>query len=118
MLRNIPVLLEGYRLMVLEEPELKTRRNDATGEVETVTDWQGAPQYVISVHAKPRKTADGRPAGKGAEIKVTLETEPTEEISDGSIVELINPRVSHWETELNGRTMSGLAWKATGVKLA
>lgn len=118
MLRNIPVMLEGYRLMVLEEPEVKTRRNEQTGEFEPVTDFEGAPQYVVSVHAKPRKTEDGRPAGKGAEIKVTLETEPHEEIPDGSIVELINPRVSHWENELNGRTMSGLAWKATGIKLA
>lgn len=118
MLRNIPVQLEGYRLMVLEEPELKMRKNDKTGEFETVTDFEGVEQYVVSVHAKPRKKADGSPAGKGAEIKVTLETQPHEEIPDGSIVELINPRVSHWENELNGRAMSGLAWKATGVKLA
>ncbi|MER5392441.1 hypothetical protein [Saccharopolyspora sp. NPDC002686] len=118
MLRNIPVMLEGYRLMVLEEPEVKMRKNEKTGEFEPVTDFEGAPQFVISVHAKPHKKADGTRAGKGDEIRVTLETEPQDEIPDGAIVEFINPRISHWENELNGRTMSGLAWKATGVKLA
>ncbi|MER7116605.1 hypothetical protein ABT332_19165 [Saccharomonospora azurea] len=116
-LRNIPVLLDGYKLMVSEEPQMKTRENDKTGESEVVTDWNGAPQYVVALFAKPLPV-DGRPGGKGAEIKVTLETEPGEEISDGARVELVNPRVSHWENELGGRMMSGLSWKATGIKLA
>nr|WP_051110060.1 hypothetical protein [Saccharomonospora halophila] len=115
-MRNIPVLLDGYKLLVSEEPQVKMRENDK-GEPEVVTDWQGATQYVVVLFAKP-KAVDGRPAGKGSEIRVTLETEPHEEIPEGSRVELVNPRVSHWESELGGRTMSGLSWRATGVKFA
>ncbi len=116
MLRNIPVLLDGYKLMVSEDPQVKTREN-ANGESEVVTDWQGVPQYTVALFAKPLPV-DGKPGGKGAEIRVTLETEPGEEISEGVRVELVNPRVSHWENELGGRMMSGLSWKATGLKLA
>lgn len=116
MLRNIPVVLEHYKLQVTEEPEVKTRENEA-GELEPVTDWQGARQFVVSLFAKPRPTEGKRP-GKGEEIRVTLETAPDEDVTDGALIELINPRVSHWENELGGRKMSGLSWKATGIKLA
>lgn len=115
-LRNIPVMLDGYKLQVTEEPTVKMRENDS-GVLEAATDWQGITQYVVTLFAKPRPV-EGRPAGKGAEIRVTLETEPQEQSDDGSRVELINARVSHWENELGGRKMSGLSWKATGVKLA
>lgn len=114
-LRNLPVLLGDYKLQVTEEPTVKMRQNTA-GELEAATDWQGATQYVVVVFAKPLPKDDGRPGGKGSEIKVTLETEPHEPIEDGERVELINPRVSHWENELGGRMMSGLSYKATGVK--
>ncbi|MHA6797779.1 hypothetical protein [Bounagaea algeriensis] len=113
MLRNIPVLLEGYKLQVSEEPTVKTRQDEAGNEV-VATDYQGATQYVVSVFAKPLDE-NGKARGKGEEIKVTLEAEP-EDIEDGTRVELINPRVSHWQNDFGNGTTSGLSWKATGIK--
>ncbi|QUH05400.1 hypothetical protein HUO13_35600 [Saccharopolyspora erythraea] len=117
MLKNIPVLLEAHKARVVEDPTLKMIEKD--GQMVPATDPRdGSQQWVVMLYIKPRPTADGRPAGKGSEVKLTLETEPGEEIEDGVVVELINPRVSHWENEFNGRTMSGLSWRATGIKLA
>lgn len=116
MLRNIPVELSGHKVQVTEAPVVKMREGK-DGQPEVVTDFEGATQYEVMLFVKPRPV-DGRRPGKGAEIKCTLETEPDEDISDGALVELINPRVSHWESELNGRMMSGLSWRATGLKLA
>jgi hypothetical protein len=110
MLRNLPVLLEGYRLMVAEEPMIKTREEN--GRDVPVTDRDGATLFTVSVFVKPPADEKGR-SGKGLEVKVTLETEPGEEIEYASPVELINPRISQWE--MDGR--AGVAWKATGVKL-
>jgi hypothetical protein len=114
MLRNIPVELSGHKVLVTEAPTLKMREGK-NGEPEVVTDYSGATQYVVVLFVKPRPNEQGR-AGKGAEIKCTLETDPGAEVSEGDLVELINPRVSHWENEIDGRQMSGLAWRATGVK--
>jgi len=115
MLSNIPVELSGHKVLVTEAPTVKTRE-DGNGTPVVVTDRRtGATQYVVSLFVKPRPNGDGF-AGKGAEIKCTLETDPGELVSEGDLVELINPRVSHWENELNGRAMSGLAWRATGLK--
>lgn len=114
MLRNIPVELSGHKVLVTEAPTLKMREGE-NGEPEAVTDYNGASQYVVVLFVKPLPNEQGR-AGKGAEIKCTLETDPGDGIDEGDRVELINPRVSHWENELNGRQMSGLAWRATGIK--
>ncbi|MHA6798295.1 hypothetical protein [Bounagaea algeriensis] len=114
MLRNIPVLLEGYKLQVSEEPTVKTREDENGNEV-VVTDYQGATQYLVSLFVKP-VGQDGKPRGKGDEIKVTVATEPEEEVTEGSRVELVDPRVSHWQNDFGNGTTSGLSWKATGIK--
>ncbi|GAA3044453.1 YdcP family protein [Actinokineospora globicatena] len=115
MLKNIPVELSGHRVRVEEAPTMKMYEDEDT-KVQTVAkDFHGAPLYVVSVFLKPLPGPDGR-TGKGAEIKVTLETDPGDEFSVGDVVELINPRVSHWERTSKGRTTSGLSWKATGIK--
>jgi hypothetical protein len=93
---------------------VKTREGK-NGVAEVVTDYNGATQYVVVLFVKPRPNEQGR-AGKGDEIKCTLETDPGDEVSEGDLVELINPRVSHWENEIDRRQMSGLAWRATGIK--
>jgi P pilus assembly chaperone PapD len=120
-LSNIPVVSSGYKIQVTEAPVVKTRRN-AEGVEVPVTDFAGAMQYVVMLFIKPR-AVDGKPAAKGMEIKCTLETDPGDEVDEGDRVELINPRVSHWQNDFtdgngNSRTMSGLSWKATGIKLA
>ncbi|PRW62008.1 hypothetical protein [Actinopolyspora mortivallis] len=115
MLTNVPVVLEGYKLQVTEEPVVKTKRDENGNDV-AVTDRNGVQQYVVMVFGKPRGQ-DGRPGGKGVEVKVTLETEPGEEITDGATVELINPRLSYWAND-DGKHRCGIAYRATAVKLA
>lgn len=117
MLTNVPVQLEGYKLQVTEEPMLKMREDENGNEVVVTDRRNGASQYVVMVFGKPRPQ-DGRSFGKGVEVKVTLETEPDGDIKDGAVVELVNPRVSFWENTLNGKHMSGMAYRATGIKLA
>lgn len=108
-MRNIPVNLGGYKLMVTEGPTQKTRERD--GVTEIVTDPRTeAVLYTVSLFAK----AKGQ---KGEEIKVTLETDPGDEVEDGSLVELIEPRVSPYEfVNGQGEKISGIAFRAVGVK--
>lgn len=107
-MRDIPVLLTGYRLMVVEEPTVKTREKD--GQTEVVTDREGASLFTVTLHVK----AQGE---KGDEIRVTLATEPAEGIGYGSPVELISPSVSPYSFKnAKGETVSGLAWRAVGLK--
>jgi hypothetical protein len=116
MLRNLPVVLEGYKLRVVEDPAVKTYKNKDTGKQEISTDPKtGATLYQVAIYMKPLPTEDGRPAPKGVELKVTLETEPPQEVVDGVMVELHQPRVSQFPMD-NGGT--GLSMKALGVKLA
>lgn len=115
MLKNIPVLLEGYRVQVTEEPVLKMIEKEDGSQVPATDPRDGSQQFVVMLFVKPNPV-NGRPTGKGQEIKVTLETPADEDVVFGSLVELINPRVSHWENDFNGRTMSGLSWRATGIK--
>lgn len=113
-MRDIAVELSGYRLTVVEAPEMKMKR-DGSGPV---VDRNGAPQFVVSVFAKAR-AVDGQRAPKGEEIRVTLETDPgDEDFFEGQRVELISPRVNAWEIrdEETGRMSSGLAFKALGLK--
>nr|WP_042184898.1 hypothetical protein [Kibdelosporangium sp. MJ126-NF4] len=109
-MKNIPVLLEGYKVVVTEDPTVKTYEDN--GKTVVSTDYSGAQLYVVSVFVKPLPNPETGRAGKGVEVKVTLETDPGDDIREGSRVELINPRVSHWENERG----SGLSWKATGLK--
>ena len=112
-MRDIPVELSGYRLTVVEEPEVKQKR-DGSGPV---LDRQGATQFVVSVFAK-RIPVPGEFAGKGEEIRVTLESDPGEGYQEGLRVELVHPRVNAWEIrdDESGRVSSGLSFKALGLK--
>jgi len=113
-MRNIPVNLGGYKLMITEEPTMKTRELD-DGKTEVVTDYQGVTQFVVAVFAKAR-AVEGQRAPKGEEIKVTLTSDPGEGFEEGSYVELVDPRVSPWEMTRNGQTSSGLSFRAAGLK--
>ena len=108
-MRNIPVLLEGYKLQVTEAPVVKTFEQD--GRQVVSTDRDGVQLYVVSLFVKPLPNPQTGRAGKGEEIKVTLETDPGEGIEEGDRVELINARISFWEVD--GR--AGLAWRASGI---
>lgn len=110
MLRNLPVLLDGYKLMVTEDPTVKMYEKD--GKQVLATDAEGASLYTVTLFVKPPADSSGR-MGKGMEVKVTLETDPGE-VGEGSRVELVNPRISQWE--IDGR--AGVSWRATGVKPA
>jgi phage tail sheath gpL-like len=106
--RDIPVYLGGYKLMVTDEPTLKTR--EVNGQLETVTDREGVNQYVVSLFAK-------RKGEKGEEIKVTLSTDPGEGFEDGDLVELLDATVSPYSFKNDrGETVSGIAFKAAGLK--
>lgn len=114
MLKNVPVVLEGYKLRVTEEPVAKTYTND-TGGTEMAFDSSGAQLFVVSLLMKQRPSEQGGRVGKGFEVKVTLETDPShEEIEEGQLVELINPRISQWS--MNGR--EGVSMRAAGIKHA
>lgn len=114
-MRNIPVNLGGYKLMVTEAPTLKTKEND-DGVEEPVT-VRGVQQFVVSLFAKKRPQP-GQYAEKGEEIKVTLTAEPGEGFEEGTYVQLIDATVSPWQNERNGRFSSGLAYRADGLSPA
>ncbi|TDD10615.1 hypothetical protein E1181_00890 [Saccharopolyspora terrae] len=107
--KNIPVNLQGHKLMVTEAPTLKMWEND-NGVQEVVTDRQGVQQFVVSLFAK-RRAQPGEFAGKGEEIKVTLTADPGEGFEEGAYVQLVDATVSYWER--NGR--SGLSFRAHGM---
>jgi hypothetical protein len=107
-MRNIPVVLDGFKLMITEEPALKTR--EVNGVTEVVTDRDGANVYTVSVFAKAR-------GEKGEEIKVTLATDPGEGFADGDLVELVGATVSPYSFKNDrGETVSGIAFRAIGLK--
>ncbi|RKT82945.1 hypothetical protein SAMN05421805_10382 [Saccharopolyspora antimicrobica] len=113
MLRNVPMVLEGYKLRVVEDPVIKTYTKD--GKTEYALNDNDQPMYVVALYFKAKPREDGRPAGKGTEMKVTLETQPSEEITDGALVELHNPRFSQFPMDNGG---AGLTIRASGIKLA
>lgn len=114
-MRNVPVDLGGFSLMVTEAPQFKTR-DGKDGAQEPVTDWQGVQQFVIFLFAK-RRAEEGKTRGKGEEIKVTLEADPGEGFTEGSYVELVNPRVSPFQFKNDeDKIVSGISFKAAGMK--
>ena len=62
-MRDIPVMLNGYKLTVVEPPAPKTRDDGQGGQV-VVTDRQGVTQFVVSLFAKLRVEGGAR-APKG-----------------------------------------------------
>ena len=116
-MRDIPVLLTGYRLTVVEPPEPKTRE-DGNGRPVTVTDRNGVTLFVVSLFAKQRVGA-GERAPKGEEIKVTLATDPGEGFEEDTRVELVEAKLNAYQIDTeDGRSISGIAFKATGLKPA
>ncbi|WP_431879965.1 hypothetical protein [Amycolatopsis sacchari] len=114
-MRNIPVNLSGFKLTITEAPAMKTRENEATGESEVVVNrFTNEVQYVVALFAKPLPRKDGKPAGKGEEIRVTLTADPGEGFEEGMRVELIDATVSAWA--MGDR--SGLSFRALGLKPA
>jgi hypothetical protein len=114
-MRDIPVMLNGYKLTVVEPPVVKTREDGQGGQV-VVTDRDGATQFVVSLFAKLRGLP-GQRVPKGEEIKVTLETDPGEGFEEDVRVELVNPRLNAYQIDSpDGRSISGVSFKATGLK--
>ena len=114
-MRDIPVMLNGYRLTVVEPPEPKMR-DDGTGRLVAVTDRHGVTQFVVSLFAKQR-VGPGERAPKGEEIKVTLATDPGEGFEEDTRVELIDAKLNAYQIDTeDGRSISGIAFKAMGLK--
>lgn len=114
-MRDIPVMLTGYKLTVVEAPVPKMRE-DGNGVLVPVTDRQGAAQFVVSLFAKLRVGA-GERAPKGEEIKVTLLTDPGDGFGEDSRVELVDARINAYQIDNgDGRFTSGIAFKALGLK--
>src|SRR4051794_15678335 len=116
-MRDIPVVLSGYKCTVVDPPVPKTRDDGAGGQV-VVTDRTGVTQFVVSLFVKQRVAA-GERAPKGEEIKVTLATDPGPGFDEDTRVELVDPRISPYQIDSpDGRSISGLAFKAIGLKPA
>lgn len=114
-MRNIPISLNGYRLQVTEAPEMKMRKDESDREV-AVTDRNGVTKFVVGLFAKKHQLP-GERREKGEEIRVTLDCDPGEDVSDGDIVELIDPRISPYSLKNDkGETVSGVAFSAAGLK--
>ncbi len=116
-MRDLPVVLTGYKITVVDPPTPKTRDDGAGGQV-VVTDRNGVTQFVVSLFVKQRAVA-GERAPKGEEIKVTLATDPGPGFDEDTRVELIDPRINAYQIDSpDGRSISGLAFKALGLKAA
>lgn len=110
-MRNIPVSLEGFTLLTGEAPTVKMVEEKGKPPVAAVDRRTGETLYTVSLMViSPVDGATGR-RPKPTVITVTLECDPGDAVTEGMRVELIDPRVSHWENE--GR--SGLAWRAQAV---
>ncbi|GAA1393678.1 hypothetical protein GCM10009613_40540 [Pseudonocardia kongjuensis] len=116
-MRDLPVVLDGYKLTVVEPPAPKTRQ-DSNGAEVPVTDRDGVAQFVVSLFAKLQPQA-GQRVPKGEEIKVTLTTDPGDGFPEDVRVQLIDPKISPYAIESpDGRTVSGISFKAMGLKHA
>lgn len=114
-MRDIPVVLSGYKLTVVEPPAPKTREDGNGGQV-AVVDRQGVTQFVVSLFAK-LQVQPGERAPKGEEIKVTLSTDPGEGFGEDTRVELIDARLNAYQIDTeDGRSISGISFKAMGLK--
>ena len=116
-IRDLPVLLSGFRCTVVDPPRPKTRDDGAGGQV-VVTDRNGVTQFVVALFVKQRVAA-GERSPKGEEIKVTLATDPGPGFEEDTRVELVDPRINPYQIDSpDGRSISGLAFKAVGLKPA
>jgi hypothetical protein len=116
-IRDVPVLFSGFRCTVVDPPRPKTRDDGAGGQV-VVTDRNGVTQFVVSLFVKQR-VGPGERSPKGEEIKVTLATDPGPGFDEDTRVELVEPRINSYQIDSpDGRSISGLAFKAVGLKPA
>ena len=116
-IKDLPVELSGYKCTVVDPPCPKTR-DDGSGNQVTVTDRDGVVQFVVSLFVKQR-VQPGERAPKGEEIKVTLSTDPEPGFEEDVRVELVDPRINSYQIDSpDGRSISGLAFKAVGLKPA
>jgi len=114
-MRDIPVDLGGYTLMIVEEPTQKTREED--GVTEFVTDSQGVALFTVALFAKQRQAGASGKRGKGEEISVTLTTDPGEEFREGQYVELVGATLSPYSFKnKKNETVSGISFRAAGLK--
>jgi len=118
-MRNIPVDLSGFKLMVTEAPVMKMRE-DENGELVPATNYEDkSQQFVVSLFAKRKPRPDGGRVGKGEEVKVTLTADPGEGFDEGTYVELIDATTSPWAMkDSQGNVSSGLSFRAAGLKPA
>src|SRR3954465_5022636 len=116
-MRDLRGVLSGYKGTVGGPPAPKTR-DDGSGNQVTVTDRNGVVQFVVSLFVKQR-VEPGQRAPKGEEIKVTLATDPGPGFEEDVRVELVDPRINSYQIDSpDGRSISGLAFKALGLKPA
>lgn len=121
-LKNIPVVLEGYTLMVTEAPEVKMKMDDEGNVIGPDVIWgTEEPKYIVSLFAKKKADLNGR-KGKGEEIKVVLLADPGAEFENGQYVALRNPTVSltaipHPKVR-NAFSFAGLSFQADGLSPA
>jgi hypothetical protein len=109
-IKDLPVILTGHRLSVVEPPCPKTK-DDGT----VIVSRDGATQFVVALFMKLRPQ-QGQRTPKGEEVRVTLETDPGDGFAEGTRVELVNPRVSAYQMKTDdGRELSGVSLKATGL---
>ena len=113
-MRDIPVVLEQYKMMIVEPPAPKVRE-DGKGGWLPVTNREGITQFVVSLFVRLRPQP-GFKAPKGEEIKVTLETDPGEGFHEDMHVTLVQPRLNAYQIDSpDGRTVSGISFKALGL---
>ena len=62
-MRDLPVVLSGYKCTVVDPPAPKTR-DDGSGNQVTVTDRNGVVQFVVSLFVKQR-VEPGRAGAEG-----------------------------------------------------
>jgi hypothetical protein len=110
--RDLPVIMEHYRLTIVDPPGPKVREDGSV-----MTDRQGATQFVVSLFAKLQAQQPGQRVPKGEEIKVTLETDPGDGFHEGMRVALVNPRINAYQIENKDdsgrvRVSSGISFKA------
>ena len=109
-MRDIPVMLNGYKLTVVEPPMPKTREDGTV-----ITNREGVTQFVVSLFAK-LQVPPGQRAPKGEEIKVTLEADPGPGFAEDDRVELVNARLNAYQLDTqDGRTVAGISFKAVGL---
>lgn len=101
-MRRPKIDLSGVTTLALEAaPKVK---NMQTGEI--AVDEQGRTRYAVAVFMSDPATNDS------GMVKVTVPSASPIEVTPGTPVRLVNPRVMHWDN--NGR--SGMAWSADGVE--